>query len=172
MKHLSVIIIVIFAVIICQTSALAADSLKIGVLISQKCWQESNMGKQLAEKLKNKGDSMQAEFDKKQQELVDMQQEIEKQSLMLSMDAKENRQKEFEKKRRDLAYLAQDLQEELKNAENDARREFQIILRGVLDTLAKKKELDFIVDSTVVFYFTEKLDITDEIIAEMNKVKP
>ena len=99
MKYLSGIIFLIIAVIITQGNAFAADASKIGVLDLRRCISESNEGKRVYENLRKKHEGLQADLDKKQQELLEMQQDIEKQSLMLSMDAKENRQKEFEKKK-------------------------------------------------------------------------
>ena len=97
---------------------------------------------------------------------------MEKQSLMLSMDAKEDRQKEFEKKKRDLTYLAQDLQEEMKKAESDANLEILKIIQTVIVEIAKKKGLDFITERSGVLYASQGLDITSEVIEEINKVKP
>ncbi len=172
MKYLSGIIFLILGIIICQTTALAAESSKIGVLDLRRCIQESNEGKRIYEDLKKKHDDMQKDLDKKQQELLEMQNEIEKQSLMLSMDAKENRQKEFEKKKRDLQYLAQDLQEEMKKLESEANLEILKIIQQVLSKFADEKELEYVTERAGVLYAAESLDITDNIIKEMNKLKP
>lgn len=172
MKYLSGIIFLIFAVIISQANVFAADSSKIGVLDLRRCIQESNEGRRVYEDLKKKHEALQADLDKKQQELLDMQQEIEKQSLMLSMDAKENRQKEFEKKKRDLTYLAQDLQEEMKIAENNANIEMLKIIHEVASMVAKEKGLDIITERNGVIYVADDIDISDEVIKEINKLKP
>ena len=172
MKYLSGIIFLILGIIICQTSALAAESSKIGVLDLRRCIQESNEGKRIYEDLKKKHDAMQKDLDEKQQELLEMQNEIEKQSLMLSMDAKENRQKEFEKKKRDLTYLAQDLQEDMKKLENEANIEILKVIQQILSKFAKEKELEYITERASVLYAAEGLDITDNVIKEMNNLKP
>ena len=174
MKHLTGIIILVLTLISLQISAAAAEPLKVGVLDLQRCIQESNEGKRIAETLKKKQTEMQKDLDAKQQELLEMQKDMEKQSLMLSMDAKEDRQKDFEKKRRDLAYLIQDSNEEMKKAEQDARNDILRILGGVLETIAKEKNFDLITERANggVLYVSKALDITDEVVTELNKVKP
>jgi len=174
MKHLTGIIILVLTLISLQISAAAAEPLKVGVLDLQRCIQESNEGKRIAETLKKKQTEMQKDLDAKQQELLEMQKDMEKQSLMLSMDAKEDRQKDFEKKRRDLAYLIQDSNEEMKKAEQDARNDILRILGGVLEKIANEKKFDLITERANggVLYVSKALDITDEVVVELNKVKP
>lgn len=172
MKYLSGIIFLIFVVIISQANVFAADSSKIGVLDLRRCIQESNEGRRVFENLKMKQQALQADLDKKQQELLEMQQEIEKQSLMLSMDAKENRQKEFEKKKRDITYHAQDLQEEMKIAENNANIELLKVIHEAAEMVAKKKGLETIIERNGVIYVAEDIDISGEVINEINKLKP
>jgi len=172
MKYLSGIIFLLFALIICQSNVMAEESLKIGVLNLQQCIQTSNEGKRISEKLKNTLENLQKNLKEKEQELIDLQKDIEKQSLMLSMDAKESRQKEFEKKKRDLTYLVQDMQEDFKKAQNDENIAILQILQSVVETVAKKNKLGFIAERASVLYATPDLDITDQVIEELNRVKP
>jgi Skp family chaperone for outer membrane proteins len=93
---------------------------------------------------------------------------------MLSMDAKEDRQKELQKKNRDLNYLVQDMSDEYKKAENDARTDILQVLMKVVDTIAKRDKFDLINEKigSGVLYVTPALDITDDVIKEMNNLKP
>ena len=154
------------------SSQLGAAELKVGVLDLQRIMMESNEGKKVDSSLKTKHAEMQKDLDKKQQELVDMKNDIEKQSLMLSMDAKEDRQKEFEKKQRELAYLAQDMNEEMNKFRTEAQNELLKLIVGVVETIAKDKKFDMITERRTLLYFSESLDITSEVIKELNKVKP
>lgn len=174
MKHLTKLIILAIVALCVQLYASAAEPVKIGVIDLQRCIQESNEGKRIAESLKSKQAEMQKDLDKKQQELVDMQKDLEKQSLMLSMDAKTEREKEFEKKKRDLGYLIQDLNESMKEAETNARISILNVLSGVVDNIAKQQKFDLIVERTNggILYFSKGLDISDQVLAELNKAKP
>jgi outer membrane protein len=172
MKHLTKIIILVVSVFFLQLGASAAEQIKIGVLDFQRCIQESNEGRKISDSLKNKQTEMQKDVDKKRQELIDMQKDMEKQSLMLSMDAKTEKEKEFEKKQRDLQYLMQDLNEEYKKLETDARISILTTISGVVETIAKQQKFDLIAERANILYFSKGLDITDQVIAELNKLKP
>jgi outer membrane protein len=172
MKKLTGIVMLAVTLLCLQLGASAAEPIKIGVLDFQRCIQESNEGKRLAEALKNKQAEMQKDVEKKQQELVEMQKELEKQSLMLSMDAKTEREKGFEKKKRDFQYLMQDLNEEMKKLESDAKVSILTTLSGVVETIAKQQKFDLITERANILYFSPGLDISDQVIAELNKIKP
>ena len=174
MRKLPGLFVILTAIFLFQHSAMAAEPNKIGVLDLQECLSKSNEGKRITQSLKKKLDSMQNKVNEAQKELVDMQKEMEKQSLMLSLDAKEDKQKEFEKKRRDLGYLIQDLNEEAKKAEAEAKQEFLKKLEGVLKIIAEEGEFDLILErlSGGVLFISDALDITDHVIEEFNKAKP
>ncbi len=174
MKQLTGIIFLALAIFSFQLTAGAAETLKIGVLDLQRCIQESNEGKRIAEGLQKKQSEMVEELRKKEQELRDMASDIEKQSLMLSSDAKESKQKELEKKQRDYSYSVQYTREDMQKAETDARIAILSVLSGVVETIAKNKNFDLITEKANggVLFVSEALDITDEIIAELNRVKP
>jgi len=174
MKRLLGSFFLMVALFIFQHDAMAIELSKIGILNIQRCIAESNEGKRISEALKNEIESMQERYNKAKDELNELQQEIEKQSLMLSLDAKENKQKEYEIKERELNYLAQDLNEEANKAQENARlkilQELDVIIRDV----AKQGnfELVFEKSSSGILYSSESLDITNQVIREFNKAKP
>ena len=172
MKQLTGIIIIVLAVFTFQLTASAADTLKIGVLDFQKCIKESNEGKRLAETLKKKQTEMVEEIKQKEQEYLSMQSEIEKQSLMMSADAKERKLKELDKMERDYKYKIQYSREDMQKLENDAMVSFRGMLLGVVEKIAKEKKYDLITERSATIYISKDLDITDEVIVELNKVKP
>lgn len=174
MKYLTGIIFIIFVLVSTQINVIAADPAKIGVIDLQKCIQESNEGKRIAESLKKKSDVMRGDLEKKNQEVVDMEKNLEKQALMLSDDAKKEKQKELNDKKRDLNYLLQDMQDDMKVLEGDARNNILKTLSGVVETVAKKNNFDLITErsSGGVLYVSERLDVTAEVIAELNRIKP
>lgn len=172
MKRLFVLLLTILAIFSLQTGALAAGTSKIGVVDLQRCIRESNEGKIVQERLQSRQRQMQEELDKRQKELEEMQKELEKQSLMLSIDAREDKQKEYEKKQRDLGYFYQDINDELKKIENEARAELVNIFTTVVNNIGKRDKYDLITERSGILYFEESMDITNEVIKEMDKLHP
>ncbi len=174
MRYLFKWVLGIIVLIFIHSNALSAESLKIGILDVQRCFKESNEGKRLYEVLKKKQETLQNQFNEKENELKVLQKELEKQSLMLSLDAKEDRQREFERKRRELQFLYQDINEEMKKAEISAHQQVIDDLKTVVNTIAKAGKYELVLDSTRsnIVYWSGKADITDEVIAEYNRMKP
>jgi outer membrane protein len=174
MKRLLVSIFVITAVFVFQHNALAAAASRIGIINIQRCISESSEGKRISESLQKEIKTMQQKYDKAQKELVELQKEIEKQSLMLSLDAKETKQKEYNKKSRELNYLNQDLSEEANKAEQNARIRVLQVLNVIVKNIAQQDSYDLILESSTagVLFASEGLDITDQVIKELNKLKP
>jgi len=174
MKRLLVSIFIIIAIFVFQHNSLAAAASKIGIINIQRCINESNEGKRISESLKKEILAMQQKYDKAQQELTELQKEIEKQSLMLSLDAKENKRKEYSKKSRELNYLNEDLSEEASKAEQNARLRVMQVLNIIIKNIAKQENFDLILESSSagVLFASDALDITDQVIKELNKSKP
>jgi outer membrane protein len=157
-----------------QYSAIGAESFKIGILDFQRVFTQSNEGKRVYATLKEKQEALQSKLTTKEDELKELQKELEKQSLMLSLDAKEDKQKDFERKRRELQYLFQDINEEMKKTEISAQQEMMKDLKGVIDTIVSKNKYTIIFEATRsnVVWWSGEADITEEVIAEYNKIKP
>jgi outer membrane protein len=174
MKRLLGSIFIMSAVFLFQHNALAAGAPKIGVLNIQRCINESNEGKRISASLKKEIDTMQQRYDKAQKELAELQKEIEKQSLMLSLDAKENKQKEYNKKSRELNYLNEDLSDEAGKAEQNARLRVLQVLDVIIRNMVKQDNYDLIIEksSSGVLFSSDAVDITDQVIKELNKTKP
>jgi outer membrane protein len=157
-----------------QTSVWGAESFKIGILDLQRVFSGSNEGKRAYTALKEKQENLQKKLTAKEDELKELQKELEKQSLMLSLEAKEDKQKEFERKRRELQYLFQDINEDMKKSEVNAQQQMMKDLKALIDRMAKEGGYEVILEATRsnVVYWSGKADITEEVIAEYNKMKP
>jgi len=104
----------------------------------------------------------------------DLQKEIEKQSLMLSSEAKENKQNEYDRKNREIGYLSQDLSEDAQTAQQNANQKMLRQLYSVIQSLAKLQAFDLVMEksNSSIIYTSDAIDITDQVIKELNKVKP
>ena len=148
-----------------------AETGKIAVVDLQECIRKSIEGKKVFEKLKKTKDDMQKKLDKKQDELLKLKEELEKQGMMLSMDAKEDKEKEFERKRREFKYFYDDLNEEMRKEEAEARKEVLKDLEQVVMKIGEEGKYFLIFErrSSGLMYFDKPLDITDLVIKEFDK---
>ena len=118
MKRWLGISIGIFGVLLLTHGAMATDTGKVGIVDLQICVRDSIEGKRVFETLKKTKEDMQKKLDAKQEELLKFKDELDKQGMMLSLDAREDKEKEFERRKRELKYYYEDLTEEMRKEES------------------------------------------------------
>ena len=170
MRRLSIFILGFMIALFIQQASFAADPLKIGIINLERCLTETNEGKRIEALLKEKDASVKKQLDGRQEELMQLKKEIEKQSMMLSLDAQEDKRKEYETKARDFQMLYQRLGQDLKKTEREALKGFEDGLKGIVHKIEQQDGYDLILDSKVAVTYSEKLDITDQVIKEFNKL--
>jgi outer membrane protein len=151
----------------------AADGPKIGVVDLQRCITESEEGKKIYQELKKKKDEMQKKLDVRQEELLKMKEDIEKQSMMLSVDAREDKEKAYERKRREFKYYYDDLSEEMAKAEQEARKGIIADLEKVVAEIGAKEKFQMIFErrSGGIMYIDKAIDITPSVLKAFDQSK-
>jgi outer membrane protein len=162
-------------IILCflPVSAMAADSVKIGIVDLQRCIQESIEGKKAKDTLQIKKDDMQKKLDVRQNKLLELKKELEKQSMMLSMDAKEDKEKEFERQRREFKYFYDDISNQMRKAEAEVKKVLLGDLEKVILDIGLKGNFTLIFErrSSGIMYVQNTVDITDEVIKAYDMTK-
>jgi outer membrane protein len=147
-------------------SASAAE-LKIGYVNAVKVIEEAPQGEAALKKLE-------AEFAPRDKQIVEMQnklklleQELEKNALVLK-DA-EHRSKEFEivSLKRDLRRATQEFREDYNLRRNEELAALQKIVQKTIAEIAKQENYDLILESAV--YASTRADITDKILKRLGK---
>jgi len=112
-------------------------------------------------------DERQKRIDALEDEIVALREEIEA-SDMLSEDAVSEKKDELSAMLDEHAEFIQRAQDELSDKENEIIAEVGQDIRSAVGSYAKIQNLDIIVDSSAVVAYDESLDITEDIIAQMN----
>ncbi len=146
---------------------------RVGLIDLQRCLQESIEGKRTTEVLKRKKAELQKQLDKKQQELLELRREFEKQSMMLSMDAQESKRRDVERKTRELEYYLQDLNEEMARAQDREKKRIFDELGTVIEKIGSEGNYAIILEKRAgaVLYWNKAVDITDQVIKAYDKLK-
>ena len=156
-----------------HSAVFGQDLTRVGVIDLQRCLQESVEGKRTTELLKRKKAELQSKLDKKQQELMELRREFEKQSMMLSMDAQETKRKAVERKARELEYYLRDLNEEMARAEDREKKRILDELGTVIEGIGARGGYAVILEKRAggVLYWNKTVDITDQVIKAYDKLK-
>jgi outer membrane protein len=165
MKKFVLVFVIIFLTGL-PLSTFAAEKAKVGFIDMKRFQQESKRFQKVRSDLKKKFESLQKKLDNEKAELTKLEEEFKKQSLMLSLDAKEDKQKELERKQRYYKYLYADYTEEMKDAELDARKKVGKEVGKIVGKIGKADGYVLIFESQApgLIYWDDALDITEKVV--------
>ncbi|MFW5838220.1 MAG: OmpH family outer membrane protein [Desulfovibrionaceae bacterium] len=167
------LLIVMTMLLVAAPQMAMAQSVKVGVLSMQEVFRKSEPGQQAMGKIRGKFEDMKTDLEKRQEDLKKMREDLQKQSLVLSNEAKQDKELEFKRKVR----YFQDIQETYKTkiAAEEERLSKPIldILVEIIEKYGKKHNYTVILDKNSQFsgliYIDESIDITKDIIVELNR---
>jgi outer membrane protein len=124
--------------------------------------------------LKKKFDDMQQKLNDERNALSKLDEEFKKQSMMLSLDAQEDKKRELEKKQREYKFLYDEYTQEMKDTEVEAMKKIMKELQKILDKIGEKEGYTIILEQRTVglMYFNKALDLTDRVIDAYDKQNP
>ena len=146
--------------------ATAAD-LKIGYVNAVKVIEEAPQGEAALKKLEAEFAPRDKQIVEMQNRLKQMEQDLEKNALVLKEN--EHRSKEFEiaTLKRDLRRATQEFREDYNLRRNEELAALQKIVQKTIAEIAKQENYDLILESAV--YAGPKVDVTDKILKKLGK---
>ncbi|MBU0485594.1 MAG: OmpH family outer membrane protein [Proteobacteria bacterium] len=147
------------------------NSVKIGVIDIQKILAESSAGKDAQEKLQAKLDESLAKLKMEEDNVLKLQEDIEKKKSVWAPDVLSVKEREFNKKSQELKLELKYLQDEMKDLEQKAYAPILKEVRTATKEVCSKQGLLLVLQLNMAVYADEKIDISDAIIAELDKKK-
>ncbi len=160
--------VMLFAVILMGTfiASAAEAELKIGVVDLQRAMELSEAGQKAKAVFQKKVDKVQQDLKAKQDELAKLKDELDRQGVLLSEEARLEKQSSYQLGLKDFKRLYEDAQEELRR--EDAKLSEKILkdLQEVIDAYGEKEKYDLIMEKTQsgLIHRNANLDITNKII--------
>lgn len=165
MKRISLLFIC-FSLFFCfQHENVLAETVKIGVLNMKRLQQNSVKFQKIREELKEKFNTLQKKLDAERAQISSIEEELQKQSMMLSLDAKEGKEMELGKRTRHYKYMYEEVTQEMKNAEYEATRKVGKQIEKIVEKIGQTEGYSVIVEEGTVglIYYNNALDITDRV---------
>ncbi len=157
--------------ILCSHLALAADVAKIGVIDFQKILETSAAGKAIQTELKAKNEEMAADLQRKGAEIENISKRLERESMVMSKEMREEKEREHRIKVNDFKTLQKKYRAELQKLQVELMQKLQTDLSDVTAEIGKKEGYLLIMDKRGVVYAPTSVDLTDKIIQQLNKKK-
>ena len=166
-----VFLAILLVIIPVVTTAFASETLKVGYIDLQRVLLESEAGKRARADLESLERSKKTIMDEKVKAANKIEEELTKQSSVLSDEARKVKEDELERLQRDLQRLVSDARTELQKKENELT---EAILKDIIDVVEMFGESEgytIIFRSEVVLYTKKDLELTDLLIKRFNESK-
>jgi outer membrane protein len=150
-----------------------ADDIKVGVVDLMKALNESDAGKKAKTELEAAIKAKQTVIDEKGKEIEKMKGDIEKQSSVLSAEAKKSKEDELEKMIREYQRTVSDSQNEVKKRESELTNGILREIRAIVEKMGKDEGYTMIIENAegIILYSKKDLDLTDAVIKKYNESK-
>lgn len=171
-KFLTMSLCAAFLMSLWGSVSMAAD-IKIGVLDMKRLQQRSARFQTIREELKKKYNSLQKRLDTEKEQIQKLEQDLQKQSMMLSLDAKEDKEMELGKMTRHYKYMVGEVTQEMKDAEFEATRKVGKDIEKIVEKIGKKEGYTVILEQGTVglIYYNDTIDITSQVIKAYDQSK-
>jgi outer membrane protein len=174
MKGLICVVLTLLTVVFLQPAPLQAQAVKIGVVDLQKLQKNSKAFQKASVGVKKKFDDMQQKLNDERNALAKLDEEIKKQSMMLSLDAQEDKKRELDKKQRQFKFMYDEFTQEMKDTEIDAIKKVMKELEKIVEEMGKKEGYTIILERRTLglLYFNNAVDLTDRVTDAYDKQNP
>ncbi len=153
--------------------AAARAEQKIGYVDLQRALNEVDEGKAAKALLQKDFAEKQKTLDAKKAEFEKLQADFEKQSVVMSEQARKDKTADLDRRARDLQGLFVNLQKELSDRERDATRGIFDRMNGIVREIAEADGFTYVFEKGAgIVYGPPSLDLTNELIRKYNMKYP
>jgi len=149
-------------------SLCAADVAKIGVIDLQKILETSAAGKSIQAQLKTQKEKMESDLKQKGSEIEKISQRLERESMVMSKDMREEKEREQRIKINDFKSLQKKYRADLQKFEAQLMNQLQRDIKELVDDIGKKDGYLLIINKYSVIYSPASIDITDDLVKQLN----
>lgn len=144
----------------------------IAVVDVQKVLSEADASRQAKSSIESRRNAYEHELQKQKQQLQAGQDQLQKQSAVLAPDALEQKRRELEQRFNDVRRQTEERRGLLQNAMKDAMDQLRKEMGGAIAEVMKRKGIEMTLPRSAVLVFDNRLDITDDVLASLNKRLP
>jgi len=145
-------------------SADAAEVNRIGIVDVQRVFQSSEGGKKVEAEIRSQFNKLQAELQKKGEELEEQRKRFEREALVMDKAVREEKQRELRIKTNDFQGLQKKYNDDLKVIEARLGGRLQKELTRLVEKLGQEQGYTVVLEKRGVLYAIDTIDITDQLI--------
>ena len=141
----------------------------IAVLDTEKVFRESKAGANAIATIRGRAKDFEKQIYAQRDQLKAKEAELVKQKSVLSKEELQRRGAELQRQKQGLRLKAESMRANLNRGMEAAKVKLTNEIRKILPDIQKRKGVTIVIDRQRVLTFHQELNITDEVIAELNK---
>lgn len=171
MRRMQAVLVAALLLMGCLTGYAAAADVKLGYVDLQQALNNSQAGQEAKKRISKKAKEFEQQAAEKRQKLQALRQEIDKQGMMLSDEARSDKQRKLQNKVKDFKRFSQDAQEELKQEDQQYTQQIIEDLLRVVNRIGKERDFTMILEKSegAVLYASEGVDLTADVVSAYDK---
>jgi outer membrane protein len=163
--------LLVAAAVLCPATTLLAQA-KVAIVNMQRAVIETAEIKKAQGEMETKYHPRQAQMEKLQGEIRQLQQQLQSMAGKLTPAAEQDLNIQAQRKQKEMQRLGEDLQADVDRERNEILGKTSQRMQEVVKKLAEEKGLDVVVDVNSAIYFKPVLELTAEAIAAYDKAHP
>lgn len=146
-----------------------ADAGRIGIIDFQRVLMESEAGRAVQARIQEQGRSMETDLRKLGEEIESMMQQLQRDSMVMSAERREQQQRELEMRRYDFQSMQRKYQSEFREMELRMVEKLQDEVFGIAEAIGKQEGYLLIIERSAAVYYPSTIDVTDRVIQVYNE---
>ena len=161
-----------YAFLVLAVAATLPAQVKLAIINSQLAVTETAEIKKASAEMEAKFKPRQAQLEKLQKEMADLQNQLQAGQGKLTPQAEQSITVQGQRKQREAQRIQEDLQADVDRERNEILQRVGGRMQEVVRKMAEARTLDAVIDVSNTVYFKPALDITKDATAEYDKVYP
>ena len=157
------------------TEKKSASPIAIGVVDTQWLLKESKLGKQVSDTLNAFMKDRQTLIELEQKELRNLENQLLQQGSVLSQSARQQREEKFRRRMGEYQQKVANMNQEVQAKQGQLFLEFRESVDAIIEDVAQRHGLALVMEkgaNTPTRYYEPSLDISEEVLAELNQQNP
>ena len=171
MKIIKRLVFLMICLLMHSAASYAEDNSKIGVVDFQQIMQNSKSGQEIQSKIKQKGEALKSELQKKQDEIKEMEEKYKRESIILSNEQKVQKEREIRAELNEYRILQNQNTQEFNKIRAELVNDVQKTVVAFAQKIGKSQGYLLIIEkqSGTVLYAKDSLEITNQFVEEIDK---
>ena len=157
--------------VVVSTWPIASVAQNIGFVTMNKILEDSPQAEDAMNELQREFSPRDSQLIAEREELQELRDRLEREGHLMTAGERADLEREFTARSREFRRAQESFTEDLNVRRNEELAKLQRLINDAIIELAREREIDLILTERNVLYSSDRIDITDDIIAAMQRLR-